>query len=55
MRKVSWPGRQEVFSTTIIVIVAVCFSVSYLGVVDVRSGAGVRKGTSNYFNVAELR
>ena len=32
MRKVSWPGRQEVIGTTIIVIVAVLFFGIYLGV-----------------------
>jgi len=34
MRKVSWPGRQEVFSTTLIVVAAVVFFGVYLGVVD---------------------
>ena len=51
MRKVSWPGRQEVFSTTLIVIAAVLFFGAYLGVVDVALGAGVAK-LLNYFNVA---
>jgi len=51
MRKVSWPGRQEVFSTTLIVIAAVLFFGAYLGVVDVALGAGVSK-LLNYFNVA---
>ena len=51
MRKVSWPGRQEVFSTTLIVIAAVLFFGAYLGVVDVALGAGVRK-LLNYFHVA---
>ena len=51
MRKVSWPSRQEVFSTTLIVIAAVLFFGAYLGVVDVALGAGVRK-LLNYFNVA---
>jgi len=34
MKKVSWPSRQEVFGTTIVVIVAVFFFGIYLGVVD---------------------
>ena len=51
MRKVSWPGRQEVFSTTLIVIAAVLFFGAYLGVVDVALGAGVAK-LLNYFHVA---
>jgi preprotein translocase subunit SecE len=51
MRKVSWPGRQEVFSTTLIVIAAVLFFGAYLGVVDVALAAGVSK-LLNYFNVA---
>jgi preprotein translocase subunit SecE len=51
MRKVSWPGRQEVISTTLIVIAAVLFFGAYLGVVDVALGAGVRK-LLNYFSVA---
>ena len=51
MRKVSWPGRQEVFSTTLIVIAAVLFFGAYLGVVDVALGAGVRK-LLTYFHVA---
>ena len=51
MRKVSWPSRQEVFSTTLIVIVAVLFFGAYLGIVDVALGSGVRK-LLNYFHVA---
>jgi preprotein translocase subunit SecE len=34
MKKVSWPSRQEVFGTTIVVIVAVFFFGIYLGIVD---------------------
>jgi len=34
MKKVSWPGRQEVIGTTIVVIVAVFFFGLYLGLVD---------------------
>ena len=34
MKKVSWPGRQEVVGTTIVVVVAVFFFGFYLGLVD---------------------
>ena len=51
MKKVSWPGRQEVISTTLVVIIAVVFFGAYLGIVDVALGAGVQK-ILNYFNVA---
>jgi len=51
MKKVSWPGRQEVMSTTLVVIIAVLFFGAYLGVVDVALSAGVRK-LLGYFNVA---
>ena len=43
MKKVSWPSRQEVVSTTLVVIVAVLFFGAYLGIVDVALGAGVQK------------
>jgi preprotein translocase subunit SecE len=51
MKKVSWPGRQEVISTTIVVIVAVLFFGAYLGVVDVVLGASVQK-VLTYFRAA---
>ena len=34
MRKVSWPGRREVYGTTVVVICAVFFFGIYLGLVD---------------------
>jgi preprotein translocase subunit SecE len=34
MRKVSWPGRKEVYGTTIVVVCAVFFFGIYLGLVD---------------------
>ena len=34
MRKVSWPAKQEVVGTTVVVIVAVFFFGIYLGLVD---------------------
>ena len=33
-RKVSWPSRQEVMGTTVVVVVAVFFFGLYLGLVD---------------------
>lgn len=51
MKKVSWPGRQEVVSTTLVVIVAVLFFGAYLGIVDAALALGVQR-LFNYFNVA---
>jgi len=51
MKKVSWPGRQEVVSTTVVVIVAVLFFGAYLGVVDAALQMGVQT-LLKYFNVA---
>jgi preprotein translocase subunit SecE len=51
MKKVSWPGRQEVISTTLVVIIAVLFFGAYLGVVDVALAKGVQT-ILNYFHVA---
>jgi preprotein translocase subunit SecE len=34
MKKVSWPGRDEVVGTTVVVIAAVFFFGVFLGVVD---------------------
>ena len=34
MKKVSWPGRQEIIGTTIVVIVATFFFGAYLGLID---------------------
>ena len=34
MRKVSWPGKKEVYGTTIVVVGAVFFFGIYLGLVD---------------------
>ena len=51
MKKVSWPGRQEVLSTTLVVIIAVLFFGAYLGIVDVALGNGVKR-LLNYFHVA---
>ena len=41
MKKVSWPSRQEVLGTTIVVIVAVFFLGLYLGAVDQLLGLGL--------------
>jgi preprotein translocase subunit SecE len=41
MRKVSWPGRREVYGTTVVVIFAVFFFGAYLGLIDVVLRQGV--------------
>ena len=41
MKKVSWPARQEVLGTTVVVIVAVFFFGLYLGLVDYLLGIGL--------------
>ena len=43
MRRVSWPGRKEVYGTTIVVIGAVFFFGIYLGLVDLVLKVGVTK------------
>lgn len=41
VKKVSWPSRDEVVSTTIVVIAAVFFFGFYLGLVDYVLGLGL--------------
>ena len=41
MRKVSWPSKQEVMGTTVVVVVAVAFFGLYLGLVDDLLGLGL--------------
>ena len=43
MKKVSWPGRKEVYGTTVVVIGAVFFFGIYLGLVDLILRLGVNK------------
>jgi preprotein translocase subunit SecE len=43
MKKVSWPGKKEVYGTTIVVIGAVFFFGIYLGLVDLLLKLGVDK------------
>ena len=50
MKKVSWPSRQEVFGTTIVVVVAVFFFGFYLGVVDYLLAMGLDR-VLRYFRV----
>jgi preprotein translocase subunit SecE len=50
MRKVSWPARQEVVGTTIVVVVAVFFFGLYLGLVDYILFYGVGR-IMRYFGV----
>lgn len=45
MRKVSWPGRKEVYGTTVVVIFAVFFFGVYLGLIDLL----LRFGVDNIF------
>jgi preprotein translocase subunit SecE len=47
MRKVSWPGRREVYGTTIVVIFAVFFFGVYLGLIDLV----LRLGVDNIFKL----
>ena len=49
MKKVSWPGRDEVTGTTVVVIAAVFFFGLYLGVVDYVLGLGL-DGLLDYFS-----
>jgi preprotein translocase subunit SecE len=43
MKKVSWPGRKEVYGTTIVVVAAVFFFGIYLGLIDSLLRLGVDK------------
>ena len=43
MRKVSWPSRQEIFGTTVVVVAAVFFFGLYLGLVDALVYFGVER------------
>jgi preprotein translocase subunit SecE len=43
LKKVSWPGRKEVYGTTVVVICAVFFFGIYLGLVDLILRLGVDK------------
>ena len=47
MRKVSWPGRGEVYGTTVVVIFAVFFFGAYLGLIDLV----LRLGVDNIFKL----
>lgn len=50
MKKVSWPGRQEVVGTTIVVIVVSLFFGLYLGLVDYLLALGLDR-VLRYFHV----
>ena len=50
MRKVSWPSRQEVVGTTVVVIAAVFFFGLYLGLVDYLLARGLDRVLA-YFTV----
>ena len=49
MRKVSWPNRKQVESTTAVVIVCVFAFAGYFEIVDTVLGAGI-KSILNYFS-----
>jgi preprotein translocase subunit SecE len=51
MRKVSWPSRQEVLSTTMVVLIAVVFFGIYLKAVDIALGQGLDR-LLRYFTVS---
>ena len=50
MKKVSWPSRQEIVGTTVVVIAAVFFFGLYLGLVDYLLLIGVDR-VFKYFGV----
>ena len=41
LKKTTWPGKQEVYGTTLVVIVAVLICACYLWVVDVLLSRGM--------------
>lgn len=43
VKKVSWPGRDEIMGTTVVVIIAVFFFGAYLGLVDYVLGLGLNR------------
>ena len=43
MKKVSWPGKDEIIGTTVVVIIAVFFFGVYLGLVDYVLGLGLNR------------
>ena len=43
LKKVSWPGRDEIVGTTVVVIIAVFFFGAYLGLVDYMLGLGLNR------------
>jgi preprotein translocase subunit SecE len=43
MKKVSWPGKKEVYGTTIVVVAAVFFFGVYLGLIDSMLRFGIDK------------
>ena len=43
MKKVSWPSRDEIFGTTVIVVASVFFFGIYLGLIDALLAQGFKK------------
>lgn len=50
MRKVSWPAKDEVMSTTVVVIAAVAFFGTFLGIVDYVLGLGMGRIMDMFIN-----
>jgi preprotein translocase subunit SecE len=51
MKKVSWPSRDEIFGTTVIVVASVFFFGIYLGLIDALLAQGFKK-VLDYFTGA---
>ena len=51
MKKVSWPSRDEVFGTTVIVVASVFFFGIYLGLIDAVLAQGFKR-VLDYFTGA---
>ena len=43
LKKVTWPGRDEIMGTTVVVIIAVFFFGAYLGVIDYVLSRGLNR------------
>lgn len=43
LKKTTWPGKKEVYGTTVVVIVTVLICAAYLALVDLALGQGMKK------------
>ena len=41
LKKTTWPGRQEVYGTTVVVILTVLFCATYLWIIDLILNYGI--------------